>query len=127
MNGLKFFLLLLPIVAFVDAAAERAAEEPKLREPYPGEEVTGADGRKVRRWSTRGPVEVAPAPQPFDDPVQRRPPGGLLFNVDTHQLRHQQQPVYPVPHTTGDYGNQGAGHGSGKGHGTGKGYDSGKR
>ncbi len=101
MKFLKGTLLLLLVLAFSHVSAA-SQEEEKLREPYPGEEVTTQDGKKVRRWSTRGPVEVAPAPQPFDDPEQRRTPQGLLLNVDTHQIR-QQQGTRPHHHAPGNH------------------------
>lgn len=103
---MKNYILLLALVysiqfyGFLDIViADSKVEESKqaennLREPYqreilPGEEITTKDGKKVRRWSTRGPVEVAPAPQPFDDPEQRRIQGGILLNVDPSNMNNR--------------------------------------
>lgn len=80
-----------------DTAGPVSAGQPDGKESsraYPGEEITTKEGKKVKRWSTRGPVEVAPAPQPFDNPAQKNPPAGLFLNVDNHQLRQQQGKPY---------------------------------
>jgi len=52
------------------------------RPAYPGEVQNVGKGKTVKRWSTKGPVEVAPAPQPFDQIENRRVPaiGGIIVD-----------------------------------------------
>lgn len=83
-----FFAQLLVFVALNEGLVEAeevkpapAQEQDNNRPAYPGEEISTKDGKKVRRWSTRGPVEVSPPPQPFDQVDQQRHPGGLLLNL----------------------------------------------
>jgi hypothetical protein len=91
--SIQFYGFLDIVIADSNSAVSNQEEgdvkESLLREPYPGEEITTKDGKKVRRWSTRGPVEVAPAPQPFDDPEQRRVQGGILLNVDPANMNNR--------------------------------------
>jgi hypothetical protein len=86
-------LLMLP----PEAHSDSPVSEDKVREPYPGEEFSLPDGKKVRRWSTRGPVEVSAPPQPFDQTDQQRAPGGLLLNVDPVQLQQNRRVPPRVP------------------------------
>lgn len=60
------------------------AVEKDARPAYPGEQQNIGKGKTVKRWSTRGPVEVAPAPQPFDQIENRRVPaiGGIIVDSD---------------------------------------------
>jgi hypothetical protein len=104
MKFYHFFLALsmcFSSVAYADEGTSSQLQEegPSLREPYPGEEVTNTESKTVRRWSTRGPVEVSRAPQPFDSPLgldnQGRFPGGVLLNVDPSDLRQNNQGTYP--------------------------------
>jgi hypothetical protein len=112
------FFLVLPMCFFSNLQADEGTsnqlrdEEPALREPYPGEEVTNTEGKTVRRWSTRGPVEVSRAPQPFDSPQgfdnQGRFPAGVLLNVDPSEVRQNNQGTYPP--VRGDRPNRPKGH-----------------
>jgi len=83
-----FFAHLLVLVTLNEGLVEaEEVESPPVQAKdnnspaYPGEEIATKDGKKVRRWSTRGPVEVSPPPQPFDQVDQQRHPGGLLLNL----------------------------------------------
>lgn len=48
----------------------------------PGEEVVTPTGKKVKVWSTRGPVPVSKAPEPFEDREKTVLPSGVIVEVD---------------------------------------------
>lgn len=47
---------------------------------YPGEVRNTSDGKKVKLWSTKGPVPVSQASEPFN--TQQTIPPGTFINVD---------------------------------------------
>lgn len=53
----------------------------------PGEEVVTPTGQKIKVWSTKGPVEVSPPPQPFDDPAKQVVPEVIIDGNDHHTHR----------------------------------------
>lgn len=56
------------------AEGSKASENyEKVEKLLPGEKVVTPTGQKKRVWSTKGPVEVSPAPEPFKDPDRVRP------------------------------------------------------
>ncbi len=72
---LLFAILLcaLPLLAVADDKVTIKTSKPtsqpgdeERRDYLPGEEVKTKTGQKLKVWSTRGPVPVSPAPEPFD-------------------------------------------------------------
>jgi len=91
---LVFLFILAPALAFADGyeRSPRAQMNPPERAPksenfdktkrfLPGEEVVSPTGQKMKVWSTRGPVEVSPPPQPFEDREKALLPDQVI--VDT--------------------------------------------
>lgn len=121
------FFLAFSLCLFSDLQADEGTspqsndeESVVVREPYPGEEVTNAQGKTVKRWSTRGPVEVSRAPQPFnssqafDNENQGRFPAGVLLNVDPSELHQNNQRPYPPVRGDRPKGHPAHGYGSSK-------------
>lgn len=69
---LTVVIWLLPVPCLADAPSSEEVSPTnnlsKTEHFLPGEEVVTETGKKVKVWSTRGPVKVSPPPQPFDDP-----------------------------------------------------------
>lgn len=87
-------LLFSGSLAFADgqgAAVESPGGSTIKRDYLPGEEVTTASGKKLKVWSTRGPVEVSQAPEPFESEDEKRLPPLDLY---------VEQPL-PIPPTSG--------------------------
>lgn len=57
----------------------------------PGEEVVTPTGKKMKVWSTEGPVSVSPPPEPFEDRVERRLPDNTHVVVDTEEIRRRRE------------------------------------
>lgn len=58
-----------------------ASFDKRLPPVFPGEEVRD-NGKKIKVWSTSGPVPVSPPPQPFDTYNGRQLPSGTGVIVD---------------------------------------------
>ncbi len=54
----------------------------RLPRVLPGEEVETASGKRMKVWTTEGPVAVAPAPEPFRLPRHELNPENLQIYVD---------------------------------------------
>lgn len=62
------------------ASTSKASENYYKTDKFiPGEEVVTPTGKKMKVWSTAGPVEVSPPPQPFDDPSKQRLDGSQII------------------------------------------------
>lgn len=80
--------LLLALVPLNQATLARADQ----REPLPGEEVVTSTGKKMKVWSTEGPVKVSPPPQPFDDPHKSTLDGvGVLVDQRQREAREKER------------------------------------
>jgi len=69
---LLVFMYGLPVFADGEAATSntittQTSDSDQDRKLLPGEEVTTSSGKKMKVWSTRGPVPVSRAPEPFED------------------------------------------------------------
>lgn len=49
---------------------------------YPGQQKEDQNGKTVKRWSTKGPVAVSQASEPFETKNEKSVPAGILLNVD---------------------------------------------
>ena len=58
----------------------------KAEDLLPGEEVVTPTGQKIKVWSTKGPVEVDRAPEPFED-REKTVIDGAHIVVDHNRLR----------------------------------------
>lgn len=67
----------------------------KTEEFLPGEEVRTGTGQVMKVWSTRGPVSVSRAPEPFEDREKTviNPNVGVI--VDPRRDGHRVVPVNP--------------------------------
>lgn len=64
-----------------DVSINSPKRDPRLPPVIPGEEVV-VNGKKIKVWSTSGPIPVSKAPQPFDEPARDfAVPGSVV--VDT--------------------------------------------
>ena len=52
---------------------------------YPGEIKDTKNGKQVKLWSTKGPVPVSKAAQPFQNPKDQTIPNNVFLNVDGRQ------------------------------------------
>lgn len=85
---------LFTITLYLFLTTSLYAEESKVNEgdtpnkdvSYPGEVGRDSEGTKIKRWSTEGPVKVAPAPQPFDNPSKQQLPQGAFINVNPNDV-----------------------------------------
>lgn len=99
-----FSLSLLPILSNTASADGLAYEQPRQEaaEPdyipdserskrlpplLPGQEVSHG-GRKMRVWTTVGPVPVSPAPEPFKDREQVVTPGSVIVDSREQVQKH---------------------------------------
>ena len=57
----------------------------------PGEEVVGPTGKKMRVWSTEGPVSVSQSPEPFEDTVEKRLPADTHIVIDPEDIRRRNR------------------------------------
>lgn len=84
MKSIILILLFIPIGAYAEdsfvaenqrlQATETVQDKAETTRRYlPGEEVVTPTGKKVKVWSTEGPVSVSPAPEPF----QQKPDANL--------------------------------------------------
>lgn len=72
---LSILAVLIPKFSFADeqwatdpnAQGVSSSGDRHLDQVLPGEEITTANGKKMKVWSTRGPVPVSRAPEPFED------------------------------------------------------------
>lgn len=84
---LRIILVLLTLVSIAKADTaidQSSANYNKAKDFIPGEEVITPTGKTVKVWSTKGPVEVSKAPEPFADDKKAK------FNGDTHILVNEE-------------------------------------
>jgi hypothetical protein len=87
-----FAVSVLPQFAFADGsrataqAPQKSENFDKTKKFLPGEEVISPTGQKMKIWSTEGPVQVSPPPQPFDDPSKQALPPNAHIVVDESNL-----------------------------------------
>jgi hypothetical protein len=67
---------------------QSSANFKKTKRFIPGEEVVTSTGKKVKVWSTEGPVPVSRAPQPFEDPAAARVPDVHIVVDEDEGNRH---------------------------------------
>lgn len=87
----SLFFLFNPFLVFAENTVEENANS---QDPaYPGEIKNTNNGKQVKLWSTKGPVPVSKAPQPFQNPQDQSIPDNTLLNVDGRQnaIRSQTQ------------------------------------
>ncbi len=61
---------------------DEAKNDTKVRGlEYPGQISQDSEGNKIKNWSTRGPVRVNNAPQPFSNQGNSSLPNGTFINV----------------------------------------------
>ncbi len=71
-------------------ADQRSPNYDKTEQFLPGEEVVSPTGQKMKVWSTKGPVPVSRAPEPFEDREKSLlPEGGVV--VDADRLRRSSE------------------------------------
>lgn len=94
---------LLPLSCFADAPSSVEVSPTnnlsKTEHFLPGEEVVTETGKKVKVWSTRGPVKVSPPPQPFDDP-RKGHIGGANVIVDDRSgsiIKRTEKEEFAIP------------------------------
>ena len=63
----SFVIPATELYADSDRSSANGSNTDQAREYLPGEEVVTESGQKLKVWSTRGPVEVNKAPEPFED------------------------------------------------------------
>ncbi len=63
-----------------------SANYKKSKEFIPGEEVVTPTGKTVKVWSTKGPVEVSKAPEPFADEEKTKLKGDAHILIDEESL-----------------------------------------
>lgn len=80
MKRLLLSFLILPGIASAQLeevpSDKRSGNYDKAQKLLPGETVVTPTGQRIKVWSTQGPVEVSPAPEPF-----AKPNGGLPDGV----------------------------------------------
>jgi hypothetical protein len=70
---------------------DQSSENFKKTEDFlPGEEVVSTTGKKVKVWSTKGPVPVSRAPEPFEDRDKTVLDGSHLV-IDAEELRRKRK------------------------------------
>lgn len=68
---------------------------------YPGKVIKTEEGKIVKVWTTKGPVAVSQAPQPFQDRDQSAlPAGGVLLNIDPRVAGGVAQDAHKNSHMT---------------------------
>ncbi len=81
------FISLISISTLVLADADLIVDDKKHNDDsheetiYPGQVEKNSEGTKIKRWSTKGPVAVSEAPQPFLDQNSTSLPNGTFINV----------------------------------------------
>ena len=81
------FLTVDTVLGQSSSSQENSAsgDSPKIENsrPLPGEEITTSSGKKMKVWSTEGPVPVSQAPQPFEDREKTVIPNmGVVIDAD---------------------------------------------
>ncbi|MCB0344692.1 MAG: hypothetical protein KDD66_06230 [Bdellovibrionales bacterium] len=86
-------VLCLSTPAFADSSEEskESSNFKKTERFLPGEEVVTPTGKKMKVWSTEGPVPVSKAPEPFDDDAQLRDvPVVIDYDRGRSEKRHHE-------------------------------------
>lgn len=98
-------LLLFTTVVFADGfeqESEQTSEEvsqkqdkssenfKKTKRFLPGEEVVSPQGKKTKVWSTKGPVPVSRAPEPFEDKADSVIKDSHIV-IDAEEVRRRQK------------------------------------
>jgi len=79
-----------------DVKSKESSNYQKAKDFIPGEDVVTPTGKKVKVWSTKGPVDVDRAPQPFDDPAHAQiPPGVIVDSTVLDRNRIDRDPSDP--------------------------------
>ncbi len=105
-------------VALADGEYERRQEQQapskessnygKDENYLPGEEVVTPTGKKLKVWSTKGPVKVSPPPRPFDDPSRSQlPPGIIVDGTVLQRERDERRRDVRIPPSRSDSFNVG--------------------
>lgn len=86
---MKAVFLLLLIFPFSVLAEDLPDAPPRT---LPGERVKPPHGKAMNVWSTRGPVAVSPAPEPFqNDSSETLPPVHIIVDEKgDHKKPHRQ-------------------------------------
>lgn len=101
MGVMKLILLIYILVAgftgsaCADGEVDGQNQEPDRRDKeisHPGQVLQDHAGNKIKRWSTKGPVAVSEAPQPFGNQESSKLPSGTFINVLPKDNFHQQKP-----------------------------------
>ena len=74
------------------------ASDQKSQNLLPGEQVTTSSGKKMKVWSTNGPVDVDRAPEPFED-KQKSLIDGNDLNIEIERGINGR---YPAGHGWGE-------------------------
>ncbi len=109
-HSLAFAFLLVPQVALADGentgqagsagmntSGKESSNFGKTDRFLAGEEVITPTGKKVKVWSTEGPVPVSKAPQPFQDEVDQRLPDDTNIVIDPTILDRRRDDVREAP------------------------------
>ena len=75
---LLFSLVISPAYSFAESIEDDVNASPE----YPGQQYEDKNGKTVKRWSTKGPVDVRQASEPFEQKTEKQIPSGILINVD---------------------------------------------
>lgn len=86
------FLLLFPAVVIAQSDSgrddERSGNYDKAEKLLPGETVVTPTGQRIKVWSTKGPVPVSRAPEPFAEKDGGLPSGvGVIVDVEERRRR----------------------------------------
>ena len=95
MNYQIFFYVLVLLIGSTSVYAEESNDSSQVRQPreiLPGEEVTTSSGKKVDVWTTKGPVPVSKAPEPFEDESEKSLQGvPIIVDADGKRRRHHRR------------------------------------
>lgn len=72
------FLIISPAYSLAESGEDDVKDVPE----YPGQQHEDKNGKTVKRWSTKGPVDVSQASEPFEQKTEKQIPSGVLINVD---------------------------------------------
>lgn len=81
--------------------AKASSNYQKTDQFLPGEEVVTPTGKKMKVWSTEGPVKVARPPEPFEDREKVVLDGSHLV-IDAEAVIKRQQPRTAGSHDSFD-------------------------
>lgn len=88
---IRIFALLILLSTSAYADGKEAENSNKVSsDTVPGQEVITPTGKKVKFWSTKGPVEVSKAPDPFSDPEKAKLPVDPHIIIDENSIRKNQ-------------------------------------